>query len=232
MYKYADETAETQSRIFPLGCFKDYKPLFSEYTYTCDYPERNEYHYIEYIRLKITAKFKSADLSKDIVYTRVYAIKNVSSIQLLPFEEQLPAFDCTTFTPPATASEIAAVCNSAQYQNRASQYLRASGTSDDLNQVRPNVINGTSDLNNYSFNVTPNPVGTAPGIATIKMAESGSLKVYLTDATGTVIKTLINTWQGKGLSSVKVDFSMLPKGIYFAVMETNKGKITKKIMRN
>lgn len=226
IYKYADELNEKQTSNYPLDCFRQFQPYFEEQTYSCDYPDRNINHYLQYLRIKITAKIKTSDLSKDVLFTRQYEI-NQGALQTgnFSYSDILPPNNCNAYTPPATNSEIAAVCNNNSYKNKVIQYSR---TIKENKEPQKDII-----PNKWILSVTPNP--TSAGLTTfnIKMPSASFLKLYLIDATGRIVTTILNNvTYPKTDFAVKYDLSNLPQGVYFVVLETKDGKTVEKIIHN
>ncbi|MCQ9633441.1 T9SS type A sorting domain-containing protein [Chryseobacterium sp. WG23] len=81
-----------------------------------------------------------------------------------------------------------------------------------------------------ALNVYPNPV---KGNATIEytLSKSGPVKVYITSATGALVKTVQENTQNKGTYKESLDTSGWVSGVYFCVLQTDGQKIiTKKII--
>jgi hypothetical protein len=182
---------------------------------------------LAYVYLKITAKFKTADLAKDVLFTREYNIGRTGMVYDPNYStvDIKPASGCNTFTPPATNAEIASVCNSAPYISKISQYLSV--------VLPPLHTTPETNENKWDFNVTPNPVGTGTAIMKIKMPESSSLQLYIVDMTGRTVKSVINTQNhASGDFTAECDLSSLAKGAYIGIMVTKNGTITRKIIHN
>lgn len=227
IYKYGDEDVEHETDSYPLGCVKDYKLYLWESIYQSD-RGANFRHQIEYVYLRVTAKLKTADLTKDVVLTRKY---NINRTDLVWGDyisnDVIPDVNCNTFTLPAPDTEIAAVCSSQPYINRAAAYLRIIHV--------PEVVlrnsNSIKDVNRNKLTITPNPMITGLGKAIVELKESGPIKLYIIDASGRKIRELINSANfNKGVFSVDLNFTGLSKGIYLGILETKNGRLSQKII--
>lgn len=83
---------------------------------------------------------------------------------------------------------------------------------------------------NQTLNVYPNPV---KGNATIEytLSKPGPVKVYITSATGALVKTIKENTQNKGTYKESLDTFGWASGVYFCVLQTDgKNTMTKKII--
>ncbi len=119
-----------------------------------------------------------------------------------------------------------------QLLNNVYDYIIGDGTNDskiltltnsDGNQaIYGNEILSTQDFNNLSFSLYPNPVQNALYIENKNNIEITTLKIY--DVLGRLVleeKRDIN----------QLDVSSLENGLFFVIIETDKGSITKKIIK-
>jgi len=227
-YKYADETAERQSPIFPLGCFKYYQPAIYEYYWNSQNTDGSTDltdHMLEYFYLKIIAKFKTADLTKDVLYENRYYLANAEqgvNNNTPPGPDILPPDNCSEFTAPASASEIATFCNSSTYQSKVTQFAAVRDTfaiAADTNVVVP-----------HSLKVSPNP-SADHFVLSFSLEEDSYVRSYLADMNGKVAKEILPSGTiGKGEHTYEVNTTDLAGGIYALVFISDKGMHTEKII--
>jgi hypothetical protein len=82
---------------------------------------------------------------------------------------------------------------------------------------------------NLHFTATPNPFNNETEIS-FYLPSSGDVDVVIYDVNGKEVKRLLNGCYPAGEMKVKFEGSQLPSGLYFAVLETDEGMITKKLI--
>jgi hypothetical protein len=80
---------------------------------------------------------------------------------------------------------------------------------------------------NLLFN--PNPTQKAARL-NFWLENSGLTKILLTDSKGMLVKTLVYEWKEAGTYSLEMDFSGLPSGVYYGILESNSRKISRKLI--
>jgi hypothetical protein len=75
--------------------------------------------------------------------------------------------------------------------------------------------------------ITPNPVGHMASIDYVVPVDT-KVKLAIYDATGKMVKTVINTVQAAGSYTKSVDVSSLPSGIYFINLDMGDHSLVQK----
>lgn len=214
-YVINTNTGTIQSEPFPLGCFNSYKPVYylGGGTSNSIFPSGNFTPNIQSVFLKITGVFDASN-SQKLAFTSLYKVnlQNIYGNEYL--EEQLPG-GCSTITPPASASEIQAVCNSYQYTSRRDQFF-----------VAPNDngvgVKGKNGLKNSSeLQISPNPANSSVEIQYNLKADS-RVQIGIYDLAGKMIKSLANDKGVKqGQYILQVDLSDIASGMYIVQLNVN-----------
>lgn len=92
----------------------------------------------------------------------------------------------------------------------------------------PTSVNGVEGLEN-SVKVFPNPANNITSLV-VKTDATSQVKVQLVNAIGQVVQTQAAENLNSGKQVINIDVSELPEGLYFANLEINGEKVTKKIM--
>jgi hypothetical protein len=77
--------------------------------------------------------------------------------------------------------------------------------------------------------VQPNPAANEAAVS-VMVPQSGPVHLYLADATGRNLGSLMNAWLDAGTHSLRTDLSGYQEGIYFLVMETGGVKTSRKLI--
>lgn len=95
-----------------------------------------------------------------------------------------------------------------------------------------NIIVGVKDrINNFDFSLNqnyPNPFNPSTVIS-FRLAQSGDVKLIVTNSLGEIVETLINGYHNAGSHSVKFDGSKLSSGIYNYTLITPNGVTSRKM---
>ncbi len=220
-----------ESEPLPLGCFSDYHPVFFIGTGSSNslFTWGNSMPSISYVHLKITGSFDAPNNQK-LVSTALYKVNLVEGASGSGgLTEILPDENCNSITPPATFSEIQAVCNSASYTSRRDQYFKAPIADDVVNKQKDKKLDKADVANKMSFQLSPNPADNNLKIH-YNLTANGSVKIDLYDLSGRAIKSIADyPEQKEGDYNLESDLVDVPSGIYLLVMDLNGKKETKKL---
>lgn len=221
---YTDGTQSYETDYYGLGCLKDVVKNFDYYVYngwqgymTTGWSPGN-------VKIKIVAKFKVAGTTAYVPYVAVYETKEVNDPTLNPdSDDYLPDPACATPLAPATTAEIKAVCNSDDYKNRVTQYLR----------VDPSAIDTGSGIDtsmlsrNSAIRIYPNPTTDLLKIdlTAIPGVRRATIMVY--DMKGILVKT--EKVQTGIVNAVHID--KLVKGLYIVNVLYGDKKASYKIIK-
>jgi flagellar hook assembly protein FlgD len=75
----------------------------------------------------------------------------------------------------------------------------------------------------------PNPATNITSID-INLEKAGQSKIQLFDAKGQLVKTISEKWMDAGLHSMEFDVTGLQNGIYYATLESNGLKVSRKLV--
>lgn len=217
---YFGNTSETDP--LPLGCFNEYKPVFNfgilPYIST-----------IQDVHLKITGVFITPNNQK-LVFTSLYKVdlERVDvgyttggfSDELV---QELPSPNCTSISPPASISEIQAVCTSSQYTGRRDQFFKAP-TDADANTKLNTKTNLVADMQ-----IAPNPASNSLFLQ-YTLKNEGRVKIAIYDLSGKMVKSLATDDAAKeGAYSLQADLTDVASGLYFVVLDVNGKTLTQKL---
>ena len=77
----------------------------------------------------------------------------------------------------------------------------------------------------------PNPFGNTTNIS-YKTSANSLVSITITDITGRIVKAILNKKYNAGIYNLDVNTDDLTKGIYFLSMTTDKGTLSRKIIKN
>jgi hypothetical protein len=182
--------------------------------------------------LKITGKIKSADKTTDVIFTTKYQVKRV--IQGYPSHETIfPSSTCTPYLAPATSSNVSAVCSSAEYKAKVNQYYTRISEEDSLKELNElsKIQEMTETFETEILDLYPNPVSEQATI-TYAVAENEVVNLFLMNTQGQIVETYFSQEiQAKGFYTVELSLSKVPSGLYLCVLETSKGRVTKRLVK-
>jgi Secretion system C-terminal sorting domain len=146
-------------------------------------------------------------------------------IESEPGTSQFPSSGCNSITPPASFSEIQAVCNSYQYTNRRDQFFKAPKNGEADTQVRGK-NNGKT---NMELQILPNPANMSLEVQ-YAIKASGKVKIGLYDLAGKMVKSLAKSEDMKeGYYTLQADLTDVPSGMYLVLLDFNGKTETKKL---
>ena len=192
-----------ETDLYGLGCLATIEQPFSYYRYdgwdgfyeTGWVPGPN-------VKLQIVAKFRVAGTAIYVPYVALYNVSLEQDYALDPHgPEVLPSPGCSTSLPPATTSEIKAVCNSTLYKGLASEFARARSENDSQIEDSKGGI------------VYPNPVSNTLNVDLTKVKDN-NLRLTIYDLNGKAIQTS-NITAGR---VNKIDMKHFTKGVYIVTV--------------
>ncbi len=215
-YVFSSQNTTYESEHFPLGCFNAYKPVINLGTNTY-IPD------IQTIYLKIVGTFNAPNNQK-LVFTSRYNV-NLQRIYAAGYTggtSELPPSNCSSITPPASPSEIAAVCNSSQYTSRRDQFFKATPTD--------TYVKGNPKSNaDIEMLISPNPASNSLNLQ-YSIKNEGKVKIAIYDLSGKMVKSLAMYNDAKeGAYALQADLSDVANGMYFVVLDLNGKTVTQKL---
>lgn len=140
---------------------------------------------------------------------------------------------CSSYPPLVTPSEISSFCG-----NNAPGGYRPEMRNAKLVEEYDNLKSGNSEIPNQIhgsipdllFDAYPNPFGTQTTLR-YSIGQAGKVELYVTDALGQRIATLVDTQQqGRGVYDVSFGNNDLPAGVYYYTLRTDTFTQTKKVV--
>ena len=223
IYKYNDEKF-AQTPLVDLGCLKDFQRYFSHYrSYSPQDPNLNyeEGWVPTKTMLKIVAKFKVAGTTLEVPYVATYNLNKVLNYNL-PYLDADPPNGCSATFAEANSATIKSVCNSSEYQSKASQYGR----------IRSDIDNNIDSLlTKKEIKIYPNPINDYLQISLPQSNMYNEFKVEIFSMIGKTVA--VKKFSGiTGIITLN-NLSFLPGGLYLVRLSDDKGQIlqTSKIIK-
>jgi len=176
--------------------------------------------------VKVAANFERID-SDGKTSEAIYVAKYPVNIQVVSTN---PTFTCNTSM--ATSASISSICNTTDYKNRTSQYLRVLPSEDDI------ILTDNTDIkefesrgNNESFLIFPNP--PTDGVTEFKfdVLSEGYVDIEIIDESGIIVKTISNSeWYNSGSYGIIQDISDLSPGTYLCKIYTGDYKRVERLI--
>ncbi len=211
---------------YPLDCFMEYKPTYyiGNYYNGCYSWASASLNPITQIEIKIIGNFEAGNNQK-LVFTSIY-FSTVAGTEIelgYPPESQFPFSGCTSITPSASFSEIQTACNSYQYSSRRDQFYKAPTDENNDFTLKNNA------KSNVEMIVSPNPASNNVNLQ-YSVKTLSNIKIGIYDMTGKMIKEVKNEKNViEGNYDSQIDLTTVSSGLYTIVLESNDGKIMKKL---
>lgn len=219
---------------FPIGCFTQYKPVFSGVTSSTS-PCSGFYHTNPVgCKLQIYADLPTGNGTK-LVFLRSYNVELTTAYVSESLAEILPNAGCSDMSP-ASLGEISSVCNSDEYINRRDfNALNASTEAEyianfEKEKAKRLAVKYLKNEIENTLDVFPNPTTSVATISFNIQNQESKVNLYLTDISGKVISTwLQDDLRNKGKHNINFERKDLAAGLYFIVLETDQNKAVKKL---
>lgn len=216
---------------YPLGCFGDFKPVYKAKR------QFGSCHLIEPYPVDVAVQiFIQAWRPSGIqtIFMQVYNVTKNYANNATTLEDEYPSPNCVLFSLPASWMDIYAACNYSNYPSRTNSLTGNDSIPENEYLAENAKYNRLSRLkgitNSNRMDISPNPMGEQ-SIITYEVAEESTISLYLTDISGKRVQSFIQTELHK---NGKYEFSFMKNelaiGMYFVVLESNTGKVTKKLI--
>ena len=219
---------------FPIGCFADYKYLapanlqgLQGWCFPMDFCPIG-------CKIQIYAEAPDGNGGK-VVFLRTYNVDVTLEGSVEELVEVLPNSGCSDMSP-ASLSEISDVCNSSEYISKRNQSVKNPITQAEYianfeKAKAERLAAKNRKLNEENaIEVYPNPTTNSATISFDLKSELSRVNLYLTDVSGKIMfNWLQQDARSQGKHSFKFERNDLAAGLYFIVLETEQGKVVKKL---